>query len=106
VSRAVNTHLERRILQRLAVRAMLRRHVDGDFGGIGRFDPDLASEEARDLGVLAPRVARNTIAIIDQATDILSTHESERGMNYCVWTILGRDSATIVFTPNEEISVF
>lgn len=105
LSSLAGAELDRKI-SRYAMRTKLRLHAEGDFGRVGRFDPGLATEDARDLGVLASRPARNAIALIDGSGDVLSIHESDHDAVYGFWTILGRDRATIVFGLTEDVGVY
>jgi hypothetical protein len=93
-------------LGRIELDALLRQHARGDFGLIGRYDPAQDTREARDLGPLADRETRNTIAIADRRGDVLSARPLGPGETLYIWTFLGRSPATIFFAGDDDIEVY
>jgi hypothetical protein len=84
----------------------LWRHVRGDFGSLGQFDLALDNAEARDLGPLASRAARNAIAICSQGGDVLSVYPLADTASLYVWTLVSRTPRTLLFTSSEGIEVY
>jgi hypothetical protein len=99
--------LTRRLgLDHLELEALLRQHARGDFGLVGRYDPAQDTHGARDLGPLADRGTRNTIAIANRRGDVLSARPVGAAETLFVWSILGRSHATIVFTADDDVEVY